>query len=76
MNAPTLRPDGSCPACVGGWKCVYHIERDAQRDRERSETLRRVCAGIREARIMEICARHELESDEFLTREQKAEAYL
>lgn len=73
---PETYPDGACKACAGGWKCAYHIAEDAERDRQMSAVLRRACEGIRINRIARVCARFELESDEFLTREQKAEAML
>lgn len=73
---PDAYPDGACKACVGGWKCAFHIEQDAERDRQWSATLRQTVAGIQQTSIYRVCARFELESDEFLTREQKAEAML
>lgn len=73
---PETYPDGACKACLGGNKCDWHIERDAENDRKRSEMLRRVCAGIRANEIGRVCSRYELESDEFMTREQKAEALI
>ena len=39
-------------------------------------TVTREPITARQAAIERVCARYELESDEFLTREQKAEAYL
>ena len=69
---PVLRADGSCPVCSSGWVCAYHQEAGLRRDRERSAVLRRVCESMRAAEIGRVCARFELESDEFQTREQKA----
>ena len=73
---PDTYPDGACKACVGGWKCAFHIAEDEERERRMSDVLRQAVAGIRATRIARVCARFELESDEFLTREQKAEAML
>lgn len=47
-----------------------------EEERRRCENLRGLGNSIRQAEIDRICARHELESDEFYTREQKAERYL
>ena len=76
MNTPLLRPDGSCPACVGGWQCEYHQREGVRRFQERERMLAIVARGIRARRIADLCARYELESDEFQTREQKAEHIL
>ena len=73
---PDFYPDGACKACAGGWKCAFHIAEDAEREKRRHEVLRRTVAGIQQTRIYRVCARFELESDEFLSREQKAEAML
>lgn len=73
---PDTYPDGACKACVGGWKCAFHIAEDAERDRRMADVLRQAVAGIRQTRIARVCSRFELESDEFLTREQKAELML
>jgi hypothetical protein len=54
MNAPTLRPDGSCPACHDGWQCAWHSSEGIRRDRERSATLGRVLAVAHEHDIMRI----------------------
>lgn len=70
---PTMNPDGSCPACIGGWLCSWHQQEGLRRDREQAAVLRRARAGIRQNIIARICAEHELESDEFQTAEQKAE---
>lgn len=72
LVAPTLRPDGSCPACSGGWSCPYHIAEGLRRDAEQSALLRRVAAAQRENEIARVCSRFELESDERGTREEKA----
>ena len=72
MKAPTLRQDGSCPACVGGWQCAFHIAAGLEEDRQRSRTLARVVAGQRENEIARVCWLYELESDEGGTREEKA----
>lgn len=78
MKRPALLADGSCSACVlgGGWQCKFHQEELAALDRERAAMFKRVAAHVRASRIESICARYELESDEFQTREQKALAFL
>ena len=76
MNAPTLRPDGSCPACIGGWQCAFHQAEGVRRDREKYARLRDVCRIAAGRDIARVCLRYELESDEFSTREQKALAIM
>ena len=76
MSAPTLRADGSCPDCANGWQCAYHQAEGVRRFNEREKMFRRVALGIRQNRIMQVCAENELESDEFYTREQKALAII
>lgn len=72
MSTSVMRPDGSCPACIGGWLCVFHQQENARRDRERAKVFRAAAVGIRTNRIAELCARHEIESDEGGNREDKA----
>ncbi len=56
------------------------LERDfaAERKRElaRVDAIKRAAQGLRAHEIARICARHELESDEFSTAKQKAERIL
>jgi len=49
---------------------------DRARERAKAETVRKAARGARQNAIARICARYELESDEFLTAEQKAARYL
>ena len=72
MKSPTLRSDGSCPACSGGWTCSFHIAEGLRKDKENAATLRRVCESAKVNELARICARFELESDEMQTREEKA----
>jgi len=77
MNAPTMNADGSCPACLRSWRqCDWHIAEGLRRDRERSAMFARVCRRASAEEIARTCARYELESDEFQTREEKAERIL
>jgi len=78
MNAPTMNPDGSCPKCLfaGGWHCEWHQAEAVRRCRERSAMAARVCRRATDEDIARTCARYELESDEFQTREEKAERIL
>ena len=52
----------------------YGAER--RKDKQQRETLRQVCIAHRENEISRICARYELESDEFYTAREKAERYM
>ena len=76
MNKPTLRKDGSCSACCGGWQCAWHQAEGVRRDRERGAMLRRISAVSWQYEIARVCSRFELESNEGGTREEKAERYL
>ena len=76
LSKPALRSDGTCSACLGGNLCRFCQEEGLKRDRELSRVLARAVVGIRETRIARVCSRFELESDEFLTREQKAQQML
>lgn len=71
-----FRQDGSCSTCLGGNLCRHCSADSAKRDAIFSRVLQQAAAGIRENRIARVCSRFELESDEFLTREQKACAML
>ena len=72
IAAPVIRPDGSCTQCGSGHQCAFHSQEGLRRDREMGATLRRVCASYKANEIARICATHEIESDEFFTREEKA----
>jgi len=63
-----------------GMTMVCGIMRDLDaemlREMEKSEALRRCVSSAKAWDIARICARYELESDEFYTREQKAAQYI
>ena len=63
-----------------GMTMVCGIMRDLDaemlREMEKSEALRRCVSSAKAWDIARICARYELESDEFYTLEQKAERYI
>ena len=44
--------------------------------RKREQAIHAAAIGLRDNEMARICAQHELESDEFLTREQKAREYI
>lgn len=69
---PALRSDGTCSACAGGWLCQFHKEETGRNEAQRAETLKHAAHAARQAEICRVCARYELESDEFFTREEKA----
>lgn len=75
ISKPAIDARGACLACAsnGGWVCDWHKEESAQRDRDLSAMFVRVSASNKANRIAEVCSRFELESDEMLTREEKAE---
>lgn len=73
---PPRRVDGTCAACVGGWLCKYHQQTTAlhwNREQNRNAAM---MIRVRRDELHRIAARYELESDEFYTAEQKAEAIL
>ncbi len=76
MNAPKLRPDGACPDCIGGWLCAYHQRQGLDNDRKRSQAIKSAVRSLRNQELQRIMARYELESDEFLSAEQKAVAIM
>ena len=59
---------------------VHGIMRDLDAEqaayRKREDCIRLASASLRRAEISRICARYELEPDEFYTAEQKASRYL
>ena len=76
-TAPGIYPAlkaGQCADCaaLGGWLCRSCQVDNAKSERARMETLRRVVAISRATRIAELCADHEIESDDGGTREDKA----
>ena len=76
MQDPTL-PDGTCPQCIRDYAgCTFHRTEDRARDARRSENIRRVLDAWHQRELAAICLRHELESDEFGTRWEKAERIL
>jgi hypothetical protein len=70
--------DGTCPTCLalGGWLCELCKKDNAARDRANATRLKLVCESIKANEVARVCAAFELESDEFLTREQKAVAII
>lgn len=56
---------------------VFGIMRDLDAEmltyQHREQQIALACDSLRRDEIMRICARYELESDEFFTREQKAQ---
>ena len=75
---PSLNADGSCPACriTGGWQCDFHQARGVEESRALGVMLREISASLHADELSRTCARHELESDQFQTREQKASQML
>lgn len=69
---------GRCEACLsgGGWQCEFHQAQGVRKWNEQQATLASVAQSQRQAEIDRVCARHELESDEFMTAEQKAKTFL
>lgn len=67
---------GRCNLCMGGWLCEPCQQDGLERDKRKMEAIRFSNNLSKEMEIGMICSRHELESDEFQTREQKAERYL
>ena len=55
---------------------VFGIMRDLEAEKlayqKRSEAIREACHGLRNSELGRVCARYELESDEFMTAEDKA----
>ena len=76
LPKPAIHEDGSCTACAGGWMCEYHQQESLRRDERLSAALRLSNKAARANEIARICAHYELESDEYQTREQKAELLL
>lgn len=78
MKAPKLDANGACPLCStsGGWLCQYHQVEGVRKFADQQAMLKGVAQSIHASRVAEVCARLELESDEFYTREQKAELIL
>lgn len=74
VKAPVINPDGTCSSCTsgGGWVCAFHRAESLRQDERNAQTLRRVVENARHHEIYRVCAQHELESDEFQTREDKA----
>ncbi len=59
---------------VGG--IVRDLDKEARDWKAKQTLLRDVAIGQRRGQTDRICARYELESDEFYTAEQKAERYM
>ena len=72
-----MKPDrfdieGRCTLCKCGWLCDPCKSDNAARERKLSENLGKAVKASRGNEIARLCMRYQLESDEFLTREQKA----
>lgn len=78
MDAINIETFIICPECakLGGWQCEPCMERGVRRDREKGELCRRVAAQAKRDKVERICSRFELESDEMMTREEKALDFL
>ena len=76
MTAPRENKDGSCPNCMADYSsCKFHRMADDLREKNLRETIRGIVAHSKAERLGRICAKYELESDEMMTREEKAAAY-
>ena len=53
-------------------RCAYHLTEENRREKSTSEAIRHAVEVGREADLARVCIRHELESDEFSTRFEKA----
>jgi hypothetical protein len=74
IRAKDMRPDGSCTTCICHYtECEHRIE-DREIEIRRSENIKRAVESHRQRDLAGICLSHELESDEFSTRWEKAEA--
>ena len=62
--------------CQGGWLCAKHRKETADAWNRRQREIALAVKGLKARTIDKICARYELESDEFQTAEQKAEGYI
>lgn len=61
-----------CLTCILDYLLCEHRKESEEREKQRSMALRNL-PSAKESTIAHLIARHELESDEFQTREQKAE---
>ena len=55
---------------------IRNLTKERASEQHRSEQISLAAHGARQHEIARICARHELESDEFYTAEQKALRYI
>ena len=55
---------------------VRNLTKERAHEQHRSKQIKLAAHGARQHEIARICARHELESDEFYTAEQKAMRYM
>lgn len=78
MDAINIETFIICPECakLGGWQCEPCMERGVRRDRVKGAMLRSVAAQAKRDKVERICSRLELESDEMMTREEKALDFL
>ena len=68
-----MNADGSCLYCMADYSsCQFHRMVDFLRDENRRETIKGIVAHQKAERLKRICAKYELESDEMMTREEKA----
>jgi hypothetical protein len=70
---PPSPEDARCPDCRGGWQCPHHQALGVELWNARQAMLRDVADHQRQIARDRIAARYELESDEYLTADQKAE---
>ena len=73
MKEPAKRADGACLECLGGNLCEYHRHTTQVAWAKRERAIYRAATHLHAEKIARICARYELEPDEFYTVEQKAE---
>jgi hypothetical protein len=67
---------GYCLQCEGGWLCRDCIADNQEREKRRSAALAETVLSARTHDVAKLCSKHELESDEFMTRERRAMAIM
>ena len=67
---------GYCMQCAGGWLCRDCIADNREREKRQSAALAETVRKARANDVAMVCSKHELESDEFMTRERKAMAIM
>jgi hypothetical protein len=71
-----VQNDATCLTCLFDFEFCEHRKEEAQKSKRLSEII---CSTVQNAKIQtlqRIAAKFELESDEFLASEQKAEFYI